>query len=132
MNTYQSTPDFYKEYIQHYGIKGMKWKRRKAGTNLRDRGYGTSFGNGRLVKKGFVFTHDYDNRSTDNAVKRLLAKKRQQKTDLRSKGFGTSFGNGRLVKKGFVFTHDYDNRSNNVNKGIEAGRERVKKKKRTN
>ncbi|MBP5595177.1 MAG: hypothetical protein J6Y02_07330 [Pseudobutyrivibrio sp.] len=84
MNTYQSTPDFYKEYIQHYGIKGMKWKRRKAGTNLRDRGY------------------------------------------------GTSFGNGRLVKKGFVFTHDYDNRSNNVNKGIEAGRERVKKKKRTN
>jgi len=30
MQTYQSTPDYYNEYIAHYGIKGMKWKKHKA------------------------------------------------------------------------------------------------------
>ena len=29
MTGYTPTPDYYNDYIQHYGIKGMKWKNRK-------------------------------------------------------------------------------------------------------
>ncbi len=29
MQEYTPTPDFYDDYIAHYGVKGMKWGRRK-------------------------------------------------------------------------------------------------------
>lgn len=30
MNTYTSTPDYYNDYLMHYGVKGMHWGQRKA------------------------------------------------------------------------------------------------------
>lgn len=31
---YTQTPDYYNDYIAHYGVKGMKWRHRKAGLRL--------------------------------------------------------------------------------------------------
>ena len=31
MVQYQATPDYYNDYIAHYGVKGMKWKKRLKG-----------------------------------------------------------------------------------------------------
>ena len=34
MTIYTQTPDYYNDYLAHYGVKGMKWKNRKGFLSL--------------------------------------------------------------------------------------------------
>lgn len=51
MLDYTPTPDFYNDYIAHYGVKGMKWRKRKASGSIdaKNRGYKKNS----LKNKGF-------------------------------------------------------------------------------
>ena len=36
MTPYQATPDYYRDVIQHYGVKGMKWHKSKKKRKIAD------------------------------------------------------------------------------------------------
>ena len=125
------------EALEHYGVKGMKWKKRKA-KNLVDKGYPSaeSSKSYNLNLKTMQLTDDNyakTNASTFKDVRnrKLGTSKKKIKSHLRNlrmRGYNQARGkqaSSRTYSNG-VMVADTDE----IRRGIEAGRKRTAKKKK--
>lgn len=81
MITYQATPDFYRDYIAHYGIKGMRWGVRR----YQDK-------NGNLTEKG---RKHYSSMDPERLRKKL--QKQVRKAKKKSSGWSNQWEDKRPI-----------------------------------
>lgn len=127
------------EALQHYGVKGMKWRKRKA-KNLVDKGYPSAESNKsyNLNLKTMQLTDDHyakANKATDKSKPSLTksGKLRTKRKNLVNKGYPSSKGS----KNNNIATSPYVRYVNGVDLGPDvrensliAGRGRAKKRKK--
>lgn len=127
---YTPTPDYYRDYIQHgmqhaeedtlahYGVKGMKWRRRKGSTvngNVSQNPKNTKYKRNSLTNKG------YPSSQGDHDMWNLLS---NGKVVARGKVYRNSGTSG--TKKNRAGSIEYE--TERWKEGVLAGRERARKK----
>lgn len=130
------------DILKHYGVKGMKWRKRKA-KNLVDKGYPSAESNKsyNLNLKTMQLTDDHyakANKATDKSKPLLtksekLRKLRKKRKNLVNKGYPSSKGS----KNNNVATSPYARYVNGIDLGPDvrensliAGKSRAKKRKK--
>ena len=88
MNTFYDAQNDYRNYLKHYGVKGMKWRKHK-NKDLKDRGYESAEGQKEyyldLDKK--LLTQRYVNEATGNLQKARKKAKLRSSEKARAKKF---------------------------------------------
>lgn len=83
--TYIGELELSEDTLAHYGVKGMKWRRRKAKTKKKDPGIDTNR-DPRFVRQGSGIANDsrYENKYSSNNERYYRAKTKRNKTTIKS------------------------------------------------